>query len=247
MADPSGSGLSAAQLSNARTIIAVGKGVGATPRDITIALMTALDESGLNNDSGGDRDSAGLFQQRPSQNWGTYAQVTNPTYAAGKFYSRLLPVTKAHPDMEPWAAAQTVQVSATADGSNYKAQWNRAISIYNSIEGGTVALTPTDTASGASAPASANAGLFASLGAIAGFLAEGSDWKRIGKFALGGAFLGFALVYLATHSGTVQTATSAVAGAPVQAGRAVGAVRRAPSTGKRILKDAAEAAALAPK
>ena len=57
-----------------------------------IALATAQQESRLRNLDYGDRDSLGLFQQRPSQGWGTEAQVQDPAYAAGKFYDWLVTV-----------------------------------------------------------------------------------------------------------------------------------------------------------
>ena len=65
------------QIDNARTIIAVGKGAELSTQAQKIAVMTALQESSLINVDGGDRDSAGLFQQRPSMGWGTLAQVTD--------------------------------------------------------------------------------------------------------------------------------------------------------------------------
>lgn len=101
----------AEQLANARTIIAVGAEMGMSRRDITVALMTAMQESSLRNLSGGDRDSAGLFQQRPSQGWGSYQQVTNPLYSARKFFTTLRGV-KGRAAMSLSGAAQAVQRSA---------------------------------------------------------------------------------------------------------------------------------------
>ena len=65
---------------------------GLDPRAASIALATAMQESGLRNLDHGDRDSVGLFQQRPSQGWGTEAQLMNPWYASGKFYAALVKV-----------------------------------------------------------------------------------------------------------------------------------------------------------
>jgi hypothetical protein len=81
--------LSPDQMDNAATIAAVGLKLGMPDHAVTIALATALQESKLINLSSGDRDSAGLFQQRPSQGWGNYAQVTDPVYASTAFYKRL--------------------------------------------------------------------------------------------------------------------------------------------------------------
>jgi murein DD-endopeptidase MepM/ murein hydrolase activator NlpD len=69
---------------NARIIISVGRQLGASSRDILIALMAALQESGLRNLSYGDRDSVGLFQQRAG--WGSYAQRMNPATSARMFF-----------------------------------------------------------------------------------------------------------------------------------------------------------------
>ncbi|MFD7693098.1 heavy metal transporter [Streptomyces sp. NPDC059805] len=125
------------QAVNAATIAAVGTGRGLPERAVTIALATALQESALRNIGHGDRDSLGLFQQRPSQGWGTEQQIMDPTYAAGAFYEHLvkvpdytrLPLTQAaqrvqrsgfpeayakhEPDAELLAAALTGRAAAT--------------------------------------------------------------------------------------------------------------------------------------
>jgi cell wall-associated NlpC family hydrolase len=103
------------QLKNAAIIAQVGRSMGASTRDIQIALSAALVESNLNNVNYGDRDSLGLFQQRPSQGWGTPEQVMNPTYAAGKFFSSLLGLGDKRYGMSMGAAAQAVQRSAYPD------------------------------------------------------------------------------------------------------------------------------------
>jgi hypothetical protein len=78
-----GSSATGDQESNARTIIGVAKSMGLPRQAALVALMAAYQESGLKNLQGGDRDSAGLFQMRPSMGWGTLEQVTNPHYAGG--------------------------------------------------------------------------------------------------------------------------------------------------------------------
>jgi hypothetical protein len=107
------------QAANATTITAVGKRLGLADHAITVALAAAFQESGLRNLLNGDRDSIGLFQQRPSQGWGTRAQILVPTYAATVFYQRLAQV----PNWETMAvteAAQAVQISAAP---NAYSQW----------------------------------------------------------------------------------------------------------------------------
>ncbi len=110
------------QIDNARTIIAVGKGAELSTQAQKIAVMTALQESSLINVDGGDRDSAGLFQQRPSMGWGTLAQVTDPIYSSKSFYgvnpevaNRGLIQVPGWETLSPGAAAQAVQGSAFPD------------------------------------------------------------------------------------------------------------------------------------
>lgn len=83
--------------------------------------MAGLAESGLQNLDHGDRDSKGVFQQRPSQGWGTDDQVQNVDYAIGKYYDALQGVA-GRESMSEAQMAQAVQRSAFADGSNYQAQ-----------------------------------------------------------------------------------------------------------------------------
>ncbi|MFK4143982.1 heavy metal transporter [Streptomyces sp. NPDC004065] len=98
------------QAVNAATIAAVGSGRGMPERAVTIALATALQESGLRNIRHGDRDSLGLFQQRPSQGWGTPKEIMDPTYSAGIFYEHLAKVP-GYTRLPLTVAAQRVQRS----------------------------------------------------------------------------------------------------------------------------------------
>ncbi|TDD41397.1 M23 family metallopeptidase [Saccharopolyspora elongata] len=79
------------QISNAAIIVAIGKQMNVPERGWVIALVTAIQESRLRNLDHGDRDSLGLFQQRPSQGWGA-DQVMNSTYSTTQFYRHLLAV-----------------------------------------------------------------------------------------------------------------------------------------------------------
>ncbi len=102
--------LSPEQAVNAATISAVGAERGLPERAVTIALATAMQESGLRNIHHGDRDSLGLFQQRPTQGWGSARQITDPVYAAGKFYDHLVEVP-GYSRLPLTVAAQKVQRS----------------------------------------------------------------------------------------------------------------------------------------
>src|SRR3954451_16147892 len=102
--------LTPSKAANAATIAAVGRRNGLPDHAVTIALATALQESKLRNLTYGDRDSIGLFQQRPSQGWGTPLQLQDPVYAAQAFYGRLTKV-RGWQTAEVTAAAQAVQRS----------------------------------------------------------------------------------------------------------------------------------------
>jgi cell wall-associated NlpC family hydrolase len=121
------------QLANAWTIYAVGAGLGLPARAEVIAIATAIQESALENLPYGTSDSIGLFQQRPSQGWGTVAEIMNPVYAARAFYQRLvqiagwqsLPLTVAAQDVQRsqlpgayarWQDAATGLVTSFAGG-----------------------------------------------------------------------------------------------------------------------------------
>jgi hypothetical protein len=102
--------LSTEQAANAATITAVAGTRDLPSRAVTIALATALQESKLINVEYGDRDSLGLFQQRPSQGWGSAGQVLDPRYSAGKFFDALVKV-EGWQTMKLTVAAQAVQAS----------------------------------------------------------------------------------------------------------------------------------------
>jgi cell wall-associated NlpC family hydrolase len=98
------------QTANATLIIQVVAARGLPRRAAVVALATAIAESGLRNLPAGDRDSLGLFQQRPSQGWGRPGEILNPRLATGQFLTHLL----AQPDwahLAPGVAEQLVQQS----------------------------------------------------------------------------------------------------------------------------------------
>ncbi len=100
----------AEQTNNAALIAAVGARRGLNTFASTIGIATAMQESGLRNLDYGDRDSLGLFQQRPSQGWGTEEEVRDPHHAALVFYWRLKKLDSWQ-DMRVTDAAQAVQRS----------------------------------------------------------------------------------------------------------------------------------------
>jgi len=86
---------------------------------VIIAYAAAIQESQLHDLDYGDRDSVGVFQQRPSQGWGTKSELENPVYATTKFFAALVQVP-GYATMPVDEAAQDVQHSG--DGSAYE-QW----------------------------------------------------------------------------------------------------------------------------
>lgn len=107
---------------NAQVIIQVGRELGVSDYGIVIALATAMQESSLRNINWGDRDSLGLFQQRPSSGWGSAEQIMDPAYSTRLFFGGPSNPNKGRTrgllDISGWQnmaltdAAQRVQISA---------------------------------------------------------------------------------------------------------------------------------------
>ena len=108
--------LTVSQAAIAATIAGVAARRDLPVRAVTIAYATALQESKLTDLHYGDRDSVGVFQQRPSEGWGTTRQIEDPVYATGRFFAALAAVP-GYQHMPVYQAAQDVQHSA--DGSAY--------------------------------------------------------------------------------------------------------------------------------
>jgi hypothetical protein len=130
--------LTAEQVANAATIAAVGRDRGLPERAVVIALATAQQESRLRNLDYGDRDSLGLFQQRPSAGWGTDAEVQDPVYAANKFYDHLV-------EVPGWETGRLTEVAQRVQRS----AWPEA---YQQWEPMATALATALSGAGATAP-----------------------------------------------------------------------------------------------
>ena len=124
---------------NASVITNVARTRNLNPRAAVIAVATAMQESSLDNLTGGDRDSAGLFQQRPLMGWGSHAQVTDPIYASNKFYDQLIKVPNWQTDPLT-RAAQKVQRSGHPE--KY-AKWESSAGSLVAKTWGTGAVTST--------------------------------------------------------------------------------------------------------
>lgn len=110
----------------ASLMAAIAQRRGLPPRATTIAIATAFQESKVHNIDYGDRDSVGLFQQRPSQGWGTTEEIMDPHHAIGAFYDALVKVD----DYESIAindAAQLVQRSGFPQAYAQHEEYARAL------------------------------------------------------------------------------------------------------------------------
>ncbi|MEO8262697.1 MAG: LysM peptidoglycan-binding domain-containing protein, partial [Pseudolysinimonas sp.] len=125
--------LTAEMAANAAIIIQVGRSLGVSDRGLIIALAAAMQESSLRNITYGDRDSVGVFQQRPSTGWGTRDALLDVAHAARLFfggasnpnrgYTRGLLDISGWQSMTVTQAAQKVQISAYP---NAYAKWERS-------------------------------------------------------------------------------------------------------------------------
>jgi cell wall-associated NlpC family hydrolase len=155
------------QVPNAEVIVATGIAMGVPARGQVVALATALQESRLLNLTYGDRDSLGLFQQRPSQGWGTAAQILDPVHASTRFYAALVKVA-GWQSMTVAEAAQAVQRSAFPDAY---ATWEP---LATTLQTAIVPLLTQDTASTPTGGAADTTAVSAGDGCTAGDDGSGS-------------------------------------------------------------------------
>ena len=149
------------------TAVAVQRGL--PPRAATIALATAMQESKLRNIDHGDQagpDSRGLFQQRPSQGWGSEAQVMDPYYAANAFYDALVQIP-GYESMEITEAAQRVQRSAFPTAYAQHEQMGRFFASGLSGQTPEAVQCTLRSASAAGDPGAVSAGLAQAYGPLA--------------------------------------------------------------------------------
>ena len=124
--------LGISQAGIAATIAGVARHRALPARAVTIAYAAALQESKLQNLHYGDRDSVGVFQQRPSEGWGTTRHLEDPVYATTKFFQALIQVP-GYRRLPVYKAAQAVQRSA--DGSAYIQYEQTAASLASGFTG----------------------------------------------------------------------------------------------------------------
>ena len=128
-----GQTLDAKQCGYAVLIYNVCMQMGGTTRDAAVGIMTAYQESRLQNLNYGTGTSLGLFQQIANSGWGTAAQRLNPTHAAHAFFKALLAIGN-RDSMTMDQEAQAVQRSAYPGA--YAAWQQMAIQVTNIMANG---------------------------------------------------------------------------------------------------------------
>lgn len=98
-----------------KVVYRTGGELGVIDRVLLAGFEAGVVESNMNNLDCGDRDSLGVFQQRPSQGWGTPEQIRDVSYASKAFFTRAIRVAADNPDLSAGQVAQAVQVSACPD------------------------------------------------------------------------------------------------------------------------------------
>ncbi|QIM20164.1 hypothetical protein G7075_01735 [Phycicoccus sp. HDW14] len=193
------------QASNAAAITAIAVQRDLPPRAASIAIATAMQESKVRNVRFGDRDSLGLFQQRPSQGWGSAEQILDPEYSTNKFYDALVKV-KGYTSMDIAKAAQAVQRSAAGEAyAQHEAQARATASVLSGQTHAGIGCALRDPESPGSAEAVA--ALLAKDFGIKGTV-EGSTVRvRAGSQDLAWA-VGSWAVARATDTGVVRVSTN---------------------------------------
>ncbi|MFC5074174.1 C40 family peptidase [Kitasatospora cinereorecta] len=162
------------QVANAKTIQATGVAMNVPARGQVVALATALQESGLRNLTYGDRDSLGLFQQRPSQGWGTANEILDPVHASTKFYEGLKKVSG-------WQSLSVTQAAQAVQRSGFPEAYAKWEPLATALQQAIEPLLPTaDIASTAPAPSGSG-----STTSIAGGCTADGDGTDFGTIPAG--------------------------------------------------------------
>ncbi|MEP7091867.1 MAG: hypothetical protein ABI776_17330 [Nocardioidaceae bacterium] len=181
--------LSTEQAENASLISAVAVRRGMPARAASIALATAFQESKLVNLDHGDRDSVGLFQQRPSQGWGTVAQISRPTYAINRFYDALAKID-GYQSMRITEAAQKVQRSGFPEAYQDHAADGRALASALTGYSGASFTCVVHAGSGLGTERAGASGLTARAARVRASLVHAFGPQSLGGYAPGGVTTG---------------------------------------------------------
>jgi hypothetical protein len=170
------------QLTNATIIVSVGAGRAIPVRGLVIAVATAIQESSLRNlgnlGEANDHDSLGLFQQRPSQGWGTPQQILDPVYASNKFYDKLLTIA-GWQQLPLTEAAQAVQISAYPNAyATWEAEATALVALVGSASWRAIPGNPEQCVSTCAAISGSSGSLGPGSGCAGGWavLARAATW-----------------------------------------------------------------------
>ena len=139
------------QSRNASIIAGIAAQRGLAPRAVSIAITTAFQESGIRNLDYGDRDSLGMFQQRPSQGWGTPEQVMDPYYATGKFFDEMVKV-------DDWSTADIGGVAQEVQRSGFPEAYDKHVATARLLASSLSGQTPASWSCVVRDPAAADPG-----------------------------------------------------------------------------------------
>lgn len=214
--------LSPDQARYASLISAIGVSRGLPARAVSIALAAAFQESKLNNLDHGDRDSLGLFQQRPSQGWGTSAQIQDPYYSTNAFFDALVKV-HGFQTMRITEAAQRVQRSGYPEAYQPHAADARALAsaLTGYSPGGRFSCVVHQPSGSKGTAASALADLQKGFGPLQTSRGARQDFAVTVGTGLAGQRRGWAVAqYLVAHAAELKIESVAVAGKRWQIGKA---------------------------
>ncbi|MER7696740.1 MULTISPECIES: C40 family peptidase [Streptomyces] len=172
------------QVPNAKTIQATGVAMNIPARGQVVALATALQESGLRNLTYGDRDSLGLFQQRPSQGWGTANEILDPVHSSTKFYEGLRKVSG-------WQSLSVTQAAQAVQRSGFPEAYAKWEPLATALQ---KAIEPLLSKAGGAAPSpspSGSADTGPPVSSTAGGCTAGGDGTDFGTIPAGAVPTGY--------------------------------------------------------
>jgi cell wall-associated NlpC family hydrolase len=176
----------AEQVPNAKTIQATGVAMNIPARGQIVALATALQESRLRNLTYGDRDSLGLFQQRPSQGWGTANEILDPVHSATKFYEALEKVSG-------WQSLSITQAAQAVQRSGFREAYAKWEPLATALQHAIAPLLPNGDGASASTSASGPANTGSNSPTTASGCTSGGDGTDFGTIPAGAVPAGYTI------------------------------------------------------